>query len=157
MATKQFKNLNQLAKFIKDTVPSKILSEKKVENLLRNELRKSIIDVVYNAYEPEKYDRRKSDGGLADPRLMQIVDALVDGDTFKIVFQSIAEGNDTLKGEYLSETIIEGIKENWENPNGEWSEPRDFISAMYANIKSNPKPLIRAVKQAFIKCGFKVR
>lgn len=156
MATKQFKNLSNLAKYIKGTVPAKILTERKVESLLRNELRKSINEVVYDAYEPEFYNRRNMNGGLGDPRLMQIVDAVLDGNKFKIVFQSVAEGNDTLKGEYLSETIIEGIKENWEKPNGEWSEPRDFIESMYANIKSNPEPLIRAVKGAFIKCGFKV-
>lgn len=157
MVKKQFKNIKEMQSFIEKVIPTNILTAKKVENVLRSNLSKSIKEVVYNEYQPTKYERRGNVGGLADESLMQIVDAFVDGGKFKIIFQSIVQGNDTLSGQLLSETIIDGIKDNWGNPNGEWSEPRDFIEDMYNQITSNPKPLIKAVKQAFIDTGFKVR
>lgn len=157
MARKQFKSIKEMQSFIEKVIPTRILTDRKVENVLRSNLSKSIINTVYKEYQPKVYERRGKVGGLADESLMQIVDAFVDGGKFKVIFQSIAQGNDTLSGQLLSETIIDGIKDNWNNPNGEWSEPRDFIEDMYSEITANPKPLIKAVKQAFIDTGFKVR
>ena len=152
----QFRNLKELEKYIINNIPEKIMQSRDVENLLKKEMHQAVYDIVYAFYEPKTYERRADNGGLSDMRTMEITDAIVKGKTFTMIFQNLAEGNDTLDGELLTPTIINGIKDNWERE-GVWSEPRDFVYETVNNIIANPKPLIDAVKKAFVKCGFKVK
>ena len=151
----QFRNLKELERYIINNIPEKIMQSRDVENLLKKEMHQAVYDVVYAVYEPE-YERRADNGGLSDMRTMEITDAIVNGKTFTMIFQNLAQGNDTLSGELLTPTIINGIKDNWETQ-GVWSEPRDFVYETINNIITNPKPLINAVKKAFVKCGFIVK
>lgn len=152
----QFNNLKEIENYIKSHIPENILQSRDVENILKKEMRQAVYDVVYSAYEPEVYERRGESGGLADMRTMEITDAIMNGDTFTIIFQNLAEGNDTLDGQYLTDTIEEGIASNWERE-GIWSLPRPFVYETAEAIRANPKPLINAVKKAIIKAGFKVK
>ena len=156
MAKKSFRNLKELEKYLKDTIPNQIMSDGKVENVLRNSMRQSIQEVVYDVYLPEQYKRRGANGGLLDMNTMQITDVLMDGKNFKMVFENLAQGNDTLSDQYLTDTIEEGLEHNWQKK-GVWSNPRPFVATTMERIKQNPKPLIEAIKSAFIKAGFKVK
>ena len=152
----QFRNLKELEKYIKSHVPENIMQSKDVERLLKKQMYRAVYEVVYREYNPEYYERRGRHGGLADMRTMEITDAIINGNTFTMIFQNLAKGNDTLSGEYLTDTIEEGLEQNWETK-GVWSEPRPFVYETAQAIKANPKPLINAVKKAFVKAGFKVK
>ena len=151
----QFRNLKELERYIINNIPEKIMQSRDVENILKKEMYQAVYDVVYAVYEPE-YERRADNGGLSDMRTMEITDAIVKGKTFTMIFQNLAQGNDTLSGEYLTDTIEQGLEDNWETK-GIWSKPRPFVYETAQAIKANPKPLINAVIKAFLKCGFKVK
>lgn len=152
----QFSTLQELNIFIQNNLPKTIIDDRKVEKTLREVMIQSIKEVVYDAYTPSQYKRRGINGGLLDHNLMQITEAMMQGNTFVILFENLAKGNDTLEGKYLSETIENGIKENWSRQ-GEWSNPRPFVKEVTTRITNNPQPLIDAVKTSFLKVGFRVR
>ena len=156
MARKSFRNFKEIEKYLKDTIPNQIMSDGKVEDILKNSMRQAVQEVVYDAYLPEQYKRRGINGGLLDMNVMQITDVLMDGKNFKMIFENLAQGNDTLRGQYLTDTIEQGLEDNWQKT-GVWSNPRPFVATTMDRIKQNPKPLIDAVKKAFIKAGFKVK
>ena len=152
----EVKTLKELELILQNIIPKQIISDGRVEKVLQETMQKAVQEVVYDAYVPKSYKRRGSLGGLGDPRLMQITEAMMQGNTFVILFENLAKGNDTLEGKYLSETIENGIKENWSRQ-GEWSNPRPFVKEVTTRITNNPQPLIEAVKSAFVKVGFRVR
>ena len=158
MARKSFRNLKELEKYVKDTIPNQIMKDGKVESLLKTSMRQAVQEVVYDVYLPEHYKRRGANGGLLDMNAMQITDVLMDGKNFKMIFENLAQGNDndTLSGDFLTDTIEEGLEHNWQKT-GVWSQPRPFVATTMGRIKSNPKPLIDAIKSSFIKAGFKVK
>lgn len=141
---------------MENNVPQHLVNDRNVERVLKGAMSQAVYETVYGHYIPHEYKRRRGQGGLGDTRLMQITDAILKDGKFHIIFQNLAKGNDTLNGEYLAETIENGIKENWEKT-GVWSEPRPFIQDTYRKILENPQPLMDAVKKAFVKCGFKVK
>lgn len=132
------------------------MSDGKVENLLKSSMSQAVQEVVYDVYLPEHYKRRGANGGLLDMNTMQITDVLMDGKAFKMIFENLAKGQDSMKNGFIADTIEEGIADNWQKT-GVWSNPRPFVRETMDRIKSNPKPLIEAVKSSFIKCGFKVK
>ena len=154
MANINLRNLNELEKFIKKNIPNQIIKEGKVELALKIAMREAVQKVVYDAYQPQVYSRRGDNGGLLDVDVMRITDAFVSGDAFNIIFQNVATGSDTLSGELLAPTIINGIEENWQRT-GVWSQPRDFITDT-VNRLLNSNVLKVAIEDAFRKCGFKV-
>lgn len=154
--TKNFKTLDELQKYIERNVVPKFIENGQIESVLQTAMRKAVYEAVYQEYTPREYKRRNTKGGLGDRNLMQITNAILVDGNFSIMFENLAKGNDTLRGEFLAETIEEGIRSNWNNPNGEWSKPRPFTDKMYENILANPRPLIEAVKKAFKSAGFKV-
>lgn len=152
----QFNNLFALQKYIEANIPNTIMKNGNVERVLRGTMQQAVYDVVYSSYVPHEYQRRRQDGGLGDPRLMKITQAIVNNGKFHIIFENLAQGNDTLKGQYLTDTIEEGIEEFWQKQ-GEWSKPRPFVQETINRIKADPSHLINAVKKAFIQAGFQVK
>lgn len=159
---RQFKDLKKMQEYMEVSFPTILFNDKKFESVLRNTMRQAVQDVVYKSYTPEMYDRREDNNGLSDTRLMQITDAMVTNGNLHIIFQNLAKGNDSLSGQYLAETIENGIRKNWDNPDTtdkqgrKPSVPRPFVQETMNMIKANPQPLVEAVKDAFRKVGFKV-
>ena len=151
----QFRSLKELEKYIANNVPDIIMRDRNVERVLKGTMQQSVYDVVYSHYIPHEYKRRGNNGGLRDTRTMEITEAIVKNGKFQMIFENLAEGNDTLQGQYLTDTIEEGIKSNW-NKQGVWSEPRPFVKETMDRIIADPSHLINAVKKAFIKAGFKI-
>lgn len=152
----EVKTLKELELILQNIIPKQIISDGRVEKVLQETMQKAVQEVVYDAYVPKSYKRRGSLGGLGDPRLMQITEAITSGNEFMILFENLAKGQDSLDGKYISETIENGIASNWYKE-GVWSEPRPFVRDVMNKIMINPTPLIEAVKLAFTKAGFKVR
>lgn len=153
----QFTNLADLEKYMKNDIPKALSSSEKIRRELRKAMTEAVQEVVYDHYAPKEYKRRGRNGGLLDSRLMDFTNAFLDGNTFVMIFENIATGNDTLKGEQLTDTIEDGIKENWGNSNGPWSEKRPFMKETLENILANPKPLITAIKLTLVNAGYKIR
>lgn len=157
---KQFKSLKELTSHLKNNLPELILQSDEFKNVLQTTMRKAVEEVVYDAYLPSTYVRRYErgvDGGLNDVNVMQITDAFMRGDNFTVIFENLAKGDDSLRDEFLTDYIEEGIEDGWGNPNGEWSKPRPFVKETFENIKNNPRPIVNALKDAFRKAGYKVR
>lgn len=155
--SKFFANLSELESYLQNNLPKLIIEDKGIENILKRTMQEAVKDVVYEHYYPTQYKRRGDNGGLSDVRLMQFTDAFLNGTTFTMIFENLAKGRDSLNGEYISETIENGIEDNWYNPNGAWSDSRPFVKETAKNITIEPKYLIEAVKKAFVRAGFEVR
>lgn len=155
---KFFADLKSLENYLQNNLPKVLLAEKEIENVLKKTMREAVAEAVYKKYTPKQYVRRgHSKNGLGDPNVMQFTDAFMEGNNFYMIFENLAKGQDSLKGEYISETIEKGISENWYDPNGAWAQARPFVKETANNININPSHLIDAVKSAFEKAGFEVR
>lgn len=159
----QFRNLRELEKYIKNNIPNTLLRDGNIERILKGTMQQSVYDVVYGSYVPQQYKRRRNNGGLADIRAMRITEAILDGNNFKLTFENLTRGNDTIKDRYLVDLIEIGADsykskfgiDAWESE-GVWSEERPFVEETINRINANPKFLIDAIKKAFVKIGFRV-
>ena len=154
----KFKDLDLLLAYLQKNTAQALAKSAEVERIMAEVMSQAVVDVVYGSYTPTQYERRMDDGGLSDPRNMGITDFGVNsnGDVF-ITFENLTEGEDSLQGKYITDTIVEGKKENWNNPNGEWSEPRDFIAETAKRLRDNPSELINAFKNGLKAKGMQVR
>lgn len=153
----KFKNFDTMEAYLKKDIYNILFKSMDIERVLAEAMVQSVYETVYDAYDPVEYNRRDDDGGLADPRNMQITKVYLEGDTIKITFENLTKGNDSMKGELITPTIVEGLAQNWANADGVWSQPRDFISDTANRLRSNPTELLNAVKTALIKRGFQVK
>lgn len=129
-----------------------------LERILANTMRDCVLSVVYDYYEPKEYERRGDDGGLSDTRNMIVSDVTILGDgKVKLSFENITEGNDTLIEDFTVDTIEEGIKSNWMNPNGRWTDKRPFVEETANRLRQNPVEMIAAIKSGLVSQGFTVR
>lgn len=154
----KFKDLDSLLAYLQTNTAQALAKSAEVERIMAEVMVQSVIDVVYGSYTPTQYERRMDDGGLSDPRNMGITDYGIDGNgNVFIRFENLTEGEDSLQGKYITDTIVEGRKEDWNNPNGEWSEPRDFIAETAKRLRDNPTELINAFKSGLKSKGFSIR
>lgn len=153
----KFKNFDTMEAYLKKDIYNILFKSMDIERVLAETMAQSVSEIVYDAYEPTKYNRRFDNGGLADTRNMQITSVYLEGDAIKLTFENLTEGNDSMKGELITPTIVEGIEENWANPDGKWSWERDFISDTVNRLRGNPTDLLNAFRTALIKRGFQVK
>lgn len=155
----QFKSLAAIQAHLQGKAHQVLKGSMELERVLANTMSQSVIDVVYNAYpEGEEGRRGERNLGLADPRNGVVSDVVVEANgRVRLVFENIAEGQDTLQGDILIDTIEEGIKSKWMNPNGVWSEPRKAMEETANRIKQNPSEVIAAIKSGLRDIGLVVR
>lgn len=154
----KFKDLDSLLAYLQTNTAQALAKSAEVERIMSEVMSQAVVDVVYGSYTPTQYERRMDDGGLSDPRNMGITDYGIDGNgNVFIRFENLTEGEDSLQGKYITDTIVEGRKEDWNNPNGEWSEPRDFIAETAKRLRDNPTELINAFKSGLKSKGFSIR
>lgn len=154
----QFTTYEALEKHLISTFADAMSRSKDIDDVLASAMSQAVYDVVYNHFEPELYVRRKDMGGLSDPLQMGITQFGIydDGRAF-IVFENLAEGDDNLQGETLTDTIVEGIESNWSKKDGPWTDPRDFVRETAVRLRENPKDLLNAFRKALIEYGLNVR
>lgn len=159
MAT--FKNLEELQKHLEDNIMEITRSSMGLERVLAEFMRDAVISRVYESYqssEAEMAKRRGDSGGLSDTRNMVIQDVVIlSGGKVKIIFENIAEGRDSMRGDYLVDAFEDPeVSGRW-GKLGEWSEDRDFINATADSIRQNPSEVVNAIKQDLREYGFKVK
>lgn len=103
-----FKNLAQVEKYYREVM----------EDIIRNELRKTITDVwleeqekrVYNVYEPSEYERR-DEGGLSDPDNIHM---MVEEGTNRIMatLVNVTKGNPSNSGKRDTDTSHFPLKDS---------------------------------------------
>lgn len=128
-----------------------------IESILALEMSQAVYDAVYDAYEPEVYQRRESHGGLSDIRNMEITNITLEGNSLRLVFENLTPGADSYSHTFVGELIEygEGYKGmRWQNPYGEWAEPRPF-SALATERLRNGGDLVNALKRGFKELGIK--
>lgn len=154
----KFKDLNSLIAHVQKNTAEVLARSAEVERVVTEVLVQAVIDVVYAAYEPTQYDRRMDSDGLSDPKNVGITDWGINGngDVF-VTFENLTEGSDSMAGKYITDTIVEGRKDDWNNSNGVWSEPRDFIGEAARRLQANPSELIQAFKSGLLAKGFNVK
>lgn len=153
----KFKNLNDLEKYLQKNMMQILSRNGSIERILADAMAMKAWEVVYDAYDPVSYNRREDEGGLADNRNYAITDFGVRDGKVYLTFENLTQGNDNLKDLYLIDTIEEGIKANWNNPNGAWSEKRPMMAETARHFNENPTELLEALKGALISRGFTVR
>ncbi|WP_144509978.1 hypothetical protein [Bacillus sp. FJAT-22090] len=154
----KFKDLASLEAYLQKNAMQILSRSADVERVVAEVMSQAVIDVVYAAYSPTQYERRMDNDGLSDPRNVGIGDFGIkpDGSVF-ITFENLTEGEDSMQGKFITDTIVEGRKSDWNNPNGVWSEPRDFIGEASRRLRENPQELINAFKSGLLAKGFKVK
>lgn len=148
----KFKDLNSLEAYLQKNIHQVLNRSGELERVLTEAMVQSVYDIVYSAYQPEGYERRMEEDGLADPRNASITSVTIEDGVVKLVFENLTQGQDSLKGQFTTDTIVEGIESNW-NATGEWSEPRDFISETTRKLQSNPSEWIQAIKSGLSAKG----
>lgn len=154
----KFKDLKSLEAYLQKNVAQALARSAEVERIMAEVMSQAVIDVVYAAYDPVQYERRMDEQGLSDVRNMGISDFGINenGDVF-ITFENLTEGNDSMQGKYITDTIVEGRYEDWNNPIGEWAKPRDFVAETAKRLRDNPTELINAFRNGLIAKGFSVK
>lgn len=162
----QFIDLNHLQRYLEKNA-NQIFKDKGIEKVLAKEMSKAVQDVVYRRYIPVEYIRRGNDGGLSDVRNMKITKVEVDNGKVRVLFENLTLGQghfspvyehdyDSLRGQFITDTIVDGIDENWYRT-GKWSESRDFVKKTIEALRANPSHLIEAIKSAYKKAGFEIK
>jgi len=162
----QFKDLNHLQRYLENNA-NQIFKDKGIEKVLAKEMSKAVQDIVYRHYIPVEYLRRGNDGGLSDIRNMKITKVEVDNGKVRVLFENLTLGQghfspvyehdyDSLRGQFITDTIVDGIDENWYRT-GKWSESRDFVKKTIEALRANPSHLIEAIKSAYKKAGFEIK
>lgn len=154
---KKFNNLDELELYLQKNVMQILSRDASIERILAETMSQAVVDVVYGAYEPTQYQRRGDEDGLSDQRNYFITDyGIRDGKVF-LTFENLTEGADSMEGKFIGDMIEYGIKELWNNPVGEWSEPRPFAQETVDRLNANPTELLEALKTALMARGFTVK
>lgn len=132
-------SLEELAKLLEPQLFDIIGADDTLRQLIGHSVSNSVEQNVYPMHTPQQYKRRGVNGGLADPDNVVRTGIGKANSKIQMIYENITEGVDTLKGEELTDTIEEGIRENWTNPNGAWSEPRPFIEPAIEELKGSNK------------------
>lgn len=159
MAT--FKNLAEIQKYLEKNAAEVLRGSMALERVLADEMSSAVMTEVYNAYpHPPTYDRRGNAGGLADTRNMVISNVVVEGNSVRLSFENLTEGSDNMKDLYITDTIEEGIRANWDTPGAPgtpYSEPRPFVAETIRRLKENPMGMIIAIKSGLREKGMRVK
>lgn len=149
-------NLSQIQAYLESQLQSVLKSEMAIEDVMSEVMSQAVQDVVYASYTPYIYERRGLEGGLADQRQMVVTDVLFEPKQLRLLFENLTMGNDSMSNEYIADMIEEGLKDSWSNPDGIWSEKREFIKETADRLRQNPDRLINAIRKGLISRGFKL-
>lgn len=156
----KFKDLDKLEAYLQKNIYNLLFKSGEIERIMAQEMSQAVWDTVYSVYDPVSYERRADDGGLSDPRNMQISEVVLDGNNIKLTFENLTKGNDGLAGEYTADLIEYGegyAGKYWNNANGVWATPRGFAEETANRLRSNPTQLLSALRSELTKRGFTVR
>lgn len=152
-----FKNLKEIQDFLEADFLKFLNSSLAVEMILSEAMSLAVHEVVYTAYEPLEYERREDNEGLSDPRNMEILSVTIQGGKVQLLIENLTEGADSMIGKFISDTIVDGLSENWMNSHGVWADKRDYITQAANNLRDNPKELMEAIQTGMAAAKYKFK
>lgn len=132
-----------------------------IDDIIRHEVKDTIVEIwlevqkerVYDVYDPIRYERRGSDGGLADPENIVFADFQKFKGGLHYVLENITEGAGDAVGEKIN-ALIEGA-DGFMNGEGGPMPARPYTEEAVSLIKSHPTAMKTALSQGFARHGIK--
>lgn len=134
---------------------------KVIDDIIRHEVKDTIVEIwlevqkerVYDVYDPIQYERRGSDGGLADPENIVFADFQKFKGGLSYVLENITEGAGDAVGEKIN-ALIEGT-DGFMNGESGPMPARPYTEEAVSLIKSHPTAMKTALSQGFARHGIK--
>lgn len=150
MANKTFKNWKELEKQLQKDINSVLMN--KVADVVRDEIIMSVDSTVYDAGEPQHYQRRglsEYSEGLGGRS--QMIANIISNGILQVVNNAKPKGYDLGSDKSLAEWIEFGYgsKSAW------WNQPRPFMAEARKALKEN-KNHVEAMKEGLEDMGYKV-
>lgn len=132
-----------------------------IDDIIRNEVKETIVKIwlevqkerVYKSYDPIQYDRRKDEGGLADPENIDFVDVQKFKGGLHHVLENLTEGAGDAVGAKIN-ALIEGQAGFAGDPVA-GMPPRPYTEEAVGLINSHPTAMKTALSQGFARHGIK--
>lgn len=132
-----------------------------IDDIIRHEVKDVIVEIwlevqkerVYDVYDPIRYERRGSSGGLADPENIVFADFQKFKGGLSYVLENITEGAGDAVGEKIN-ALIEGT-DGFMNGLGGALPARPYTEEAVSLIKSHPTAMKTALSQGFARHGIK--
>lgn len=134
---------------------------KVIDDIIRHEVKDAIVEIwlevqkerVYDVYDPIQYERRGSDGGLADPENIVFADFQKFKGGLSYVLENITEGAGDVVGEKIN-ALIEGT-DGFAGDPVTGMPARPYTEEAVSLIKSHPTAMKTALSQGFARHGIK--
>lgn len=153
----KFRSLGEIQKYLEQNTAEVLAGSMELERVLADEMSQAVVDVVYAYYEPEEYERRMDEEGLSDTRNMEVTDwGIRDGQPF-LIFENLTQGADSQSSVFITDMIEDGDKSMWNNPNGPWSDKREFVAETARRLKENPEGMLDALRKGLQQKGMKLK
>lgn len=132
-----------------------------IDDIIRHEVKDTIVEIwlevqkerVYDVYDPVQYERRGSDGGLADPENIVFADFQKFKGGLSYVLENITEGAGDVVGKKIN-ALIEG-EAGFAGDPVTGMPPRPYTEEAVSLIKSHPTAMKTALSQGFARHGIK--
>lgn len=149
-------NLKDLESYLLKQVKRSLIVNDDVRHAVGKKVSEKVDSEVYDKYSPTSYKRRGHNDGLADERNVEMTGVSSSNNKIQLVYENLTEGNDSMKGQFISDGINDGDEDMWNNPNGDWSKPRPFIGKAINELQ-NGNELRSALKSSLQKSGLEVK
>lgn len=159
----QFNNIEDLQKYLQKRLSNIDFNSTNLKDVTADTMHDVIMDNVYDAFNPSEYERRGDKGGFSDTNNMVFTDVQASDGKIRLKFENITTGNDSMYGEEISDTIENGIKNNWDNPEVEDeygrinSDPRPYVDDTIDELRYRENELTGALKKDLRNLGFDVK
>lgn len=159
----QFNNIEDLQKYLQKQLSNIDFNSTNLKDITADTMYDVIMDNVYDAFNPSEYERRGDKGGFSDTNNMVFTDVQASDGKIRLKFENITTGNDSMYGEEISDTIENGIKNNWDNPEVEDeygrinSDPRPYVDDTIDELRYRENELTGALKKDLRNLGFDVK
>ena len=156
-------NPRQLEGLITNKLANELFFQSNIQDKIAEAMHDKIISNVYDAFEPEQYQRRANSGGFSDMNNMEFTSVDVSNGQVRFIFENTTEGNDSMSGQELTEMFETGDRDSWDNPDvydkhGRLnSKARPFIEDTVKQLNDNKGELAEALKQDLRRLGFEVK
>lgn len=148
---RQFKNPKQLERYLETVVHDVIMTE--VLDAMIDIWLQKLEENVYDDYEPRRYKRRATEGGLLDRRNIEIT-AEKGRSAFKYTLENMTQG--AVDTDVLINQLIESEAGFAGDPD-RGMPPRPYTDEAIEIINSNPESIRMAFRRGFARHGVSIR
>lgn len=126
-------SLKELEIIIMDAILETINdSESKPRKFIQETIVQTTIEMVYDRYEPKKYERRKFNGGLMSLPELEYTERIgsKNGTLGTASFTQTAKGNFPESSKYYTDNLASTINEGWGEKTKPYNKPSGHIDAL---------------------------